>query len=99
MSFVLIQNQNITPGTRWILQPGDFSMPPIHYIAQIREFDTDLDARQFSQANAGKLVPGKPWVLIFAGVADKTRCPITTTHFEMVEHFMEEAATWLQIPR
>jgi len=96
MPFILLQNQNITPGTRWILRPGPDTIPKINYIAQIREFDTEMQARQFSQANEGVFVGGKPWVLLFAGVADNTRCPITLNHNELVREFLQEAAGWLQ---
>lgn len=65
------------------------------YVAQIREFDTEIEARGFLQRNDGVLVPGKPWALIFAGVIDKTRCPIVGNHEEETDEFMQQAAKWL----
>lgn len=95
MQFALLQNQNIVPGTRWVyrMDEGEPHLP--FYVAQIREFDSGTQARRFSQAHDGVVVPGKDWVLVFAGVMDAPRCPISINFKEEVASFLHSAATWL----
>jgi len=93
--FLLFQNQNIVSGTRWIVQVDVSEEPGPQLVAQIREFETELQAREFSQREEGVLVPGKCWVLKFAGVCDDTYMPFTQGIFDSANFFLQEAAIWL----
>jgi hypothetical protein len=97
MRFILLQNQNIVPGTRWVLWINTDDPKQPTFAAMVREFETEILARQFLQHESGVLVPGKPWALIFSGIAENTHCPITINFQDEVASFMEDAAQWLSI--
>lgn len=93
--YLLIQNQNIVPGTRWIVRQDERERPDPFYTAQIREFDTEIQARTFSLAKDGVLVPGKNWVLVFSGVADSTLFPVSINALEEIPEVLKGMADWL----
>lgn len=95
MQFLLLQNQNIVPGTRWVLRVNTLDFKQPSFVAMVREFESEILARQFLQRETGVLVPGKPWTLIFSGIAEDTHCPITINFEDEVAGFMESAAQWL----
>lgn len=97
MQFILLQNQNIVPGTRWVLRVNTLDSQKPTFAAMVREFESVILARQFLQREAGVLVPGKPWALIFSGIAEDTLCPITINFEDEVAGFMEGAAQWLAL--
>lgn len=95
MQFALLQNQNIVPGTRWVYRIDTDQIPRPFYVAQIREFDSGTQARRFSQAHNGVVVPDKDLVLVFAGVMNATRCPISINYDIEIPDFLNAAAQWL----
>lgn len=97
MQYILLQNQNIVPGQRWILRVNTLDPKQPTYIAQIREFENELQARQFLQQQTGVLVPGKLWAIVFSGAADSTKCRIGGNFQDEVAGFMEGAAQWLSL--
>jgi hypothetical protein len=97
MSFLIIQNQNITQGKRWITQIDPIGISP-SYTARIHEFPREMAAREFAAECDGTLVAGKPIVLTFAGVADATKCPINIDFQEEMDAFMNAAASFLMTP-
>lgn len=94
MKYILLQNQNIVPGTRWIAAVDPSEEQP-SMVAKCREFDTELGAREFAQVHTGQFIPGKNWVLIFSGVLEDTKYKVTGSYKEDIESFLAGAAHWL----
>jgi hypothetical protein len=89
MRFLLLNNSEIS--YRWVVlipdEPGHN-----HYLACLHVFETEIAARMFGARQEGVLVPGRPWVLTFSGVANSPRLPISYRYEEEIPEFLEQAA-------
>lgn len=94
MKYLLLQNQNIVPGTRWICRVDPDLLAP-SLVAQAREFPTEMASREFSQAVNGVFIPGRNWVLLFAGVLESDRYRVPANYHEEIGEFLQGAAQWL----
>jgi hypothetical protein len=92
MPFFLINNPEIS-SCRWVVQVPEETAHP-HYLAELSVFSNDQTAREYSADCSGLLVPGRPWVVRFAGVVNSSRLPVSLDYDQAIPSFLEEAAGW-----
>lgn len=89
--FLLLQNQSIVPGWRFVL-----SLAPPFYTARVYSFETLGEVKEFALRKDGILVAGHNTCLVFEGVADGDRFPVSINYRMEITSFLEGAALWLQ---
>ena len=91
MRFLLLNNSEIS--YRWVVLIPELEGHN-HYLAALHTFADEYKARQFSADQEGVLVPGRPWVLSFRGVANSPRVPVSFRYDEEIPEFLEQAAVF-----
>jgi hypothetical protein len=88
---VLLQNQSIVPGWRFVLS----SVEP-YYVARIYSFESLGEAREFCLQKDGVMVAGFNTCVVFCGVAGSDLTPISINSRLEMEGFLGAAALFVQ---
>ena len=90
MRFLLLNNSEIS-SLKWVMLVPE-EPQHAHYCAGIIQLQTDQHAREYAAQHDCRLVPGQPWALWFAGVANSPRLPVSCRYEEEIPEFLEQAA-------
>jgi hypothetical protein len=92
MPFFLINNPEIS-SQRWVVLIPEDELHA-HYVAELCVFPSEIAARIYCERVQGLLIPGKWWVLRFAGVVNSPGLPVSYRYDEEIPSFLEQAAKW-----
>jgi hypothetical protein len=89
--FLLIQNQSMVPGWRFVVSLGE-----PYYCARVYSFETVCEIREFCLAHDGVMIAGHNTCLVFEGVVNSDRFPVSINYRTDIRDFLEGAAVWMQ---